>query len=406
MDILYERCCGLDVHKKTIVGCCITPTGKETKSFGTMTGDIRLLVTWLRMLNCSVVAMESTGVYWKPIYNLLELEEFDAHVINARSIKTVPGRKTDVKDAEWIAQVFRLGLVRSSFIPDRQQRENREIVRYRNSLVQERAREANRIHKILEGANIKLGAVVSDILGASSRSIIQGFIDGIEDPRFLAARAKGTLKNKRDDLERGLEGILGSHQRKMLRAQLDHVEFLDRKIEGLGEEIAERMRPFEKALDLIDTIPGIGRLTAEKIVAELGTNMERFPSADHLASWAGLCPGNNESAGVRKSGATTKGNNALRNALIEAALSVSRTKSSYLSSKYHRIAARRGKRRAAIAIAHTLLIVIYTMLKRAQPYRDLGMNHYEKQREARMVAKAVRSIESLGYEVAVKKIVA
>lgn len=399
MEVLHKFCCGLDVHKKTVVACCITPEGKETRSFGTMTDDIEKMLGWIKEKGCNIVAMESTGVFWKPIYNLLELENIQTLIVNAKHIKTVPGRKTDVKDAEWIAQLLRHGLIKGSYIPDREQREIRELVRYRNALVQERAREANRIQKVLEGANIKLASVVSDILGASSRAMIEGLIDGIGDPSLLAAKAQGTLKHKREQLEKGLKGVLGDRQRMLLRSQLDHVEFLSTKIQEISRQIEECMRPFDQALDLLDTIPGIGRQTAEKIIVEIGVDMTRFPSAAHLASWAGLSPGNNESAGKRLSGTTRKGNNALRTALVEAATTASRNKSSYLAARYHRIAARRGKKRAAVAVAHSILIAIYHMIKNNVPYQDLGVDHFERNREKRIVTRAVKNMEALGYEV-------
>lgn len=404
MQIVYQRCCGLDVHKKTVVACSLTPSGKEIRTFGTMTNDLRELVNWIKERKCSHVAMESTGVFWKPIFNLLEMEGIEATVFNAQHIKNVPGRKTDVKDAEWIAQLLRHGLVQGSFIPDRAQREIRELVRYRTSLIQERAREANRIQKILEGANIKLASVVSDILGAASTILLQGLIAGDTDPRNLAGKAGNRLKAGQDEIAQSLTGFLNLHQRNMLKNQLEHVRFLDRKIEDLNREVEERLRPFEQALELIDSIPGIGVQTAQKIVAELGVNMGRFPSAHHLASWAGLAPGNNESAGKRKSGSTRKGNTALRTALVEAAVTVARMKNTYFASQYHRLLLRRGKKRAIVAVAHSMLVAIYHMLRRSEPYRDLGVNYLDQRKEPRIVANAVKRLAALGYQVSLTKI--
>lgn len=404
MQIVYQRCCGLDVHKKTVVACSLTPSGKEIRTFGTMTNDLRELVNWIKERKCSHVAMESTGVFWKPIFNLLEMEGIEATVFNAQHIKNVPGRKTDVKDAEWIAQLLRHGLVQGSFIPDRAQREIRELVRYRTSLIQERAREANRIQKILEGANIKLASVVSDILGAASTVLLEGLIAGNTDPKRLASKTGNRLKAGHDEIAQSLTGFLNLHQRNMLKNQLEHVRFLDRKIEDLNREVEERLRPFEQALELIDSIPGIGVQTAQKIVAELGVNMGRFPSAHHLASWAGLAPGNNESAGKRKSGSTRKGNTALRTALVEAAVTVARMKNTYFASQYHRLLLRRGKKRAIVAVAHSMLVAIYHMLRRSEPYRDLGVNYLDQRKEPRIVANALKRLAALGYQVSLTKI--
>ncbi|MED4358187.1 IS110 family transposase, partial [Geobacillus stearothermophilus] len=279
MRVLYERCCGLDVHKQSITACALTPEGKEIRTFGTLTDDLEELVDWLKEKKVTHVAMESTGVYWKPVYNLLEAEPIEVLVVNAQHIKAVPGRKTDVKDAEWIADLLRHGLLKGSYIPHRAQRELRELVRYRRSLIEERARELNRIQKVLEGANIKLSSVVSDINGMSARLIIRALIEGKDDPAALAQLAKGRLKQKTEELRRALKGVMGPHQRMMLAEQWRHVEYLDEAIARLDREIEERTSPFHEALELIDTIPGVGRQSAEQIVAEIGTDMSRFPTA-------------------------------------------------------------------------------------------------------------------------------
>ncbi|EPZ43400.1 transposase IS116 [Alicyclobacillus acidoterrestris ATCC 49025] len=343
MDVVYERCCGLDVHKKMVVACALTPKGKDIRTFSTMTEDLLEMVDWLVEHECTHVAMESTASFWKPIYNLLESENFDVLVVNAKHMKNVPGRKTDVKDAEWIAGLLRHGLLQASYIPNREQRELRELIRYRRSLIDERSREVNRIQKVLEGANIKLSSVASNTLGKSGRAILEAMIHGEEDPKALSELAKGRLKSKKADLQKALHGLVGAHQRMMLAAQLRHIDYLDEEITRLDEEVKERMLPFEEELALVDTIPGVGRRTAEQLLAEIGTNMAQFPSAAHLCSWAGLAPGNNESAGKRKSGKTRKGNQKLRTALVEAARAAAITKQTYLSAQYHRIGARRGK---------------------------------------------------------------
>ncbi|MFD0872544.1 IS110 family transposase, partial [Paenibacillus residui] len=381
MQVVYPHCCGLDVHKKTVTACAITPKGKEIQTFSTMTDDLIQMADWIKSHHCTHVAMESTGVYWKPIFNLLELEELHIMVVNAQHIKAVPGRKTDVKDAEWIADLLRHGLLQGSFIPKREQRELRELVRYRRSLIDERSREVSRIQKVLEGANIKLSSVATDILGVSGRAMIEAMIEGVEDSRKLAELAKARLKNKKGDLERALRGLIGPHQKLMLETQLKHIDFLDEQIANLDEEVKERMLPFEEDLERLDTIPGVGRRTAEQLLAEIGTNVEeQFPSAAHLCSWAGMAPGNNESAGKRKSGRTRKGNKKLRATLVEAARSAARTKNTYLSAQYQRIASRRGANRAAVAVGHTILTIAYHLLTRKENYIELGADFYDQRR--------------------------
>jgi len=402
VEVVYTHCCGLDVHKKTVVACTITPEGKEICTFSTMTDDLISMVDWIKNKGCTHVAMESTGSFWKPIFNLLELEGIQAMVVNAKHIKNVPGRKTDVKDAEWIAGLLRHGLLQGSYIPSRDQRELRELIRYRRSLIEERAREINRIQKVLEGANIKLSSIASDILGKSGRAMIEAMIAGEQDPEILSELAQRRLKKKKADLQRALNGLIGPHQRLMLKTQLRHIDFLSDEIKRLDEEIKERMLPFDEDLELLDTIPGVGRRTAEQILAETGTNMDQFPSAAHLCSWAGLSPGNNESAGKRKSGRTRKGNQKLRSALVEAARAAARTKNTYLSSQYHRLAARRGANRAAVAVAHSILTIVYHMLKRKKPYIELGPTYYEERKRETIIKQSIKKLESLGYKVTVE----
>lgn len=401
MQVLCERCCGLDVHKKMVTACMITPEGKETRTFSTMTKDLLNLADWLAQHQVTHVAMESTGVFWKPVYNLLE-EDFTAMVVNAHHIKAVPGRKTDVKDAEWIADLLRHGLVRGSFIPDRSQRELRELVRYRRSLIQQRSQVVNRIQKVLEGANIKLSAVATDVVGASGRAMLEAMAGGIEDAKELAAMAKGSLRAKRPALEEALHGLMGDHQRMMLQSQLRHFDFLNKEIARLDEDVAERMRPFEEDTQRIAEIPGLGRRSVEQILAEIGLDMTRFPSAEHLASWARICPGNNESAGKRNNGRTGHANPWLRSTLVEAAWAASRTRDTYLSAQYHRIAARRGKKRAAVAVAHTILVIIYHMVRNQRCYRDLGGNYFDERHRLNIIRRAVLRIERLGYIVSLE----
>jgi len=396
METVYPRCCGLDVHKKMVTACVLTPDGQETRTFATMTADLLKLGDWLQERRVTHVAMESTGVYWKPVYNLLE-GEFSVLIVNAQHIKAVPGRKTDVKDAEWIADLLRHGLVRGSFIPDRAQRELREVTRYRRSLIQQRAQEITRIQKVLEGANIKLASVATDVVGVSGRAMLEAMISGEEDPKVLAEMAKGRLRNKQASLEQALDGLLQPHHRMVLSVQLSHLDFLDKLIARLSEDIAGRMGPYEETIQRLDTIPGMGRETAEEVVAEIGADMSRFPTSAHLASWARLSPGNNESAGKRKSGRTGHGNRWLRPALVQAAWAAVRTKNTYLASLYHRIAPRRGRKRAIIAVAHAILVAIYFMIRRNTVWHDLGENYWDNRHRDAVLHRALRRINSLGY---------
>ncbi len=399
MELVVERAAGLDVHKATVVATVHTPEGRETRTFETMTADLVALAGWLRERGVTHVAMESTGSYWQPIYNVLEAHELELLVVNAQHIKAVPGRKTDVKDAEWICDLLRHGLLRASFIPAKEQRERRELVRYRKTLIRERASEVNRIQKVLEGANIKLATVATDVLGASGRQMLEALLAGVEDPQALAGLAKGKLRRKQPELERALVGLVGEHQRFVLREQLGHIDELDARIARLSDELEARLRPFVAELVALDTIPGVSQHTAEVIVAEVGTDLHRFPSAAHLASWAGLCPGQHESAGKRLGGRTRKGNPWLRAALVEAAWAASRAKGTYLSAQYHRLAARRGAKRALVAVAHTLLVIIYHVLTTGEVYRELGADYFDRRNKEALARRLVKRLATLGYTV-------
>ncbi|TMV42905.1 IS110 family transposase [Paenibacillus mesophilus] len=399
MDVLIERACGLDVHKKNITACIVTPEGKEIRTFLTHTVYLLELIDWIKEHRCTHVAMESTGVFWKPIVNLLEAEDVEFLVVNAQHMKAVPGRKTDVKDSEWICDLLRHGLLKASYIPDRNQRELRELVRYRRSLIQERAREHNRVQKVLEGANIKLASVVSDIMGLSSRDMLEAMVNGETDPETLAGFARRTMKKKKEELELALRGNMSSHQPMLLKTMLTHVDFLTEQIAELDMEVAKRLSPFQQDLDRLDSIPGIARRTAEQILAEVGTDIgSRFPSAAHLCSWVGLVPGHNESAGKRKSSRTRKGNKYLRSALIEASHSI-RGSDNYLGAQYRRIAARKGKHRAAVAVAHSIMTIAYHLLTRQEDYKDLGVDYFEKRHQDSIVKQTVRKLENLGFTV-------
>jgi transposase len=403
MEALYERCCGLDVHKKTVVACLVTPgpgrrPKKEVRTFGTMTDDLLALADWLAAAGCTHVAMESTGVYWQPIWNLLE-GRFELLLVNAQHIKAVPGRKTDVRDCEWIADLLRHGLLRGSAVPERARRELRELTRYRTSLIRERAAEVNRLQKVLEGANIKLAAVATDIMGVSARRMLQALVAGETDATVLADLALGQLQKKHAELERALAGHFGPHQRYLVATMLAHIDYLDARLAELSAVIEEQMRPFQATIERLDTIPGIGRRIAEILVAELGTDLRRFPTAGHLASWAGLCPGNYESAGKQRTGRTRKGNPWLRWALIEAAQAGGRTRGSYLAALLRRLTARRGKKRALIAVAHSIVVSVYYLMTRAAPYADLGPDHFDRLHQRRTERRLVQRLESLGYDV-------
>jgi len=406
MEIVYERCCGLDVHKRTVVACLLVsgpagPPTKELRTFGTMTADLLALSDWLAAAGCTHVAMEATGAFWKPIYNLLE-DRFAVLVVNAAHIKAVPGRKTDVRDAEWIADLLRHGLLRASFIPERPQRELRELTRYRTTLIQERANEVNRLQKVLEGANIKLASVATDVLGKSGRDILEALVAGTTDAAALAQLARGRLREKLPQLEQALAGQFGPHQRFLIAQQLAHIDFLDASLERVSAEIGDRLRPFEPEVERLQTIPGVGRRTAEVLVAEIGIELTRFPSAGHLASWAGLCPGNDESAGKRRSGRTRKGSPWLRTALVEAAQAAARTKETYLAAQYRRLAARRGAKRAAVAVAHSLLVMVYALLTQHATYHELGGQYFDERDRQAVQRRLVHRLEALGYAVSLQ----
>ena len=403
MEILYKSCCGLDVHKKMIVACLrqtdeAGKVGKQVRTFSTTTSELLTLSDWLVEAGCTHVAMEATGVYWKPVYNILE-GQVELLVVNAQHIKAVPGRKTDVKDAEWIAELLQHGLLKASFIPPQSQRDLRDLTRYRTTLVRERARIVNRLQKVLEDANLKLAGVATDVMGVSGRAMLEALLAGQTDTGQLAELAKGRLRKKIPQLKEALTGRVREHHRFMLSEQLSHIDYLDEAIERLAAEMGERLRPFEEEIRLLDTIPGINRQTAEELIAEIGTDMSRLPDGHHLASWAGMCPGHNESGGKRKSGKTRKGNRWLRSTLVEAAHGAAHTKHTYLASQYHRLVGRRGKKRALVAVGHSLLVISHYVLKRRQAYYDLGSNYFEELHRQRMERNLVKRLENLGYKV-------
>ena len=401
LDVLHDRCCGLDLHKRSVTACRIVPgadghPAQEVRTFGTMTAELLALGDWLADGGVTHIAMESTGVYWKPVWNLFE-DHFELLLVNAAHVKVVPGRKRDVGDAAWLAELLRHGLLAPSFVPDRPARELRELTRYRSSLVRDRTAEVNRLQKTLEGANIKLASVVSDVTGVSARAMLGELVAGAEDATALAALAVGQLRRKRTELEHALTGRMSAHQRFMLAQHLALIDVLDEQIAAVGSEIAARLRPFEAELAILDSIPGIGRWSAEVILAEIGPDMGRFPDEGHLASWAGMCPGHDESAGKRRSGRTRKGNPWLRVTLTEAAYAAGRSKDPYLSGRYGRLIGRKGRKKTAIAVGRTILELCHTLLCRGQLYDP----HQPRPEAAPPSAEArlIRQLEKLGHRV-------
>ena len=403
MNVVYARCCGLDVHQKSVVACILLtdPDGtvhREVATFGTMTADLLALNDWLNMRQVAQVAMESTGVYWRPVFNLLEAEH-EIILVNAQHMKAVPGRKTDVKDAEWLADLLRHGLLQASFIPPAPVRDLRELTRYRQTLVHARTQEVNRLHKVLETANLKLGAVATDVLGKSGREMLEAILAGEERPELLAELARGRLRAKLPQLRQALEGRVQTQHRVLLRHVLAHIDFIEQELQQLTQEIETALTPMTEAIALLETIPCIGHTTAVAIIAEIGADMSRFPSAKHLASWAGVCPGNRQSAGKRLGGRTTNGNPWLRAVLGEVTWSLAHTSSSYLAVQYHRFARRMGKHKALMAVSHSLLVIIYHMLARRRAYTDLGPGYFDALENGRLQRHYVRRLEQLGFAV-------
>jgi transposase len=404
MDVIYECVCGLDVHSGSVQACVRRmrqgQVHQEVRSFGTMTRDLLALADWLAAEGVTHVAMESTGVYWKPVYNLLE-GRFTLLLVNARHVKNVPGRKTDVKDCQWLAQLLQCGLLQPSFVPDQPQRELRDLTRHRAQLTAQRGAVVNRIHKTLEDANVKLGLVASDILGTSGRDMLRALIAGKQTPEQMADLARLKMRRKIPELRLALQGRVSDHHRFVLAELLDQVEDLERRIERFNQRIEEISGPFAQAIQAVMELPGFDRRAAQNVVAEIGKDMSRFPTDRHLPSWAGMCPGSHESAGKRKSGKTNKGSRWLRATLVQAAWAASHTKNSYFRAQYYRLAGRRGKKRALVAVGHSLLTVIYHVLKAQKPYHDLGPNYFDSLDTKRLARHYVRRLQSLGYAVQV-----
>lgn len=405
MDKVYDICCGIDVHKKLIVACLRNGNKNAIREFGATTRELLSLADWLKKSDCKMIAMESTASYWKPLYNILESSGLNAMVVNAHHMKAVPGRKTDVKDAEWIADLLQHGLLQASYIPDKDQRELRELVRYRKSLTGERSRELNRLQKMLEGANIKLSGTVRDINGKSARNLLEYLITGerFDEAKFDEMYSKKViahnLKASKEQIIDDLNGVMSPLQRRMMKELLVHLDELNAHIKNLDDEIDNFMKPEEKkASEAIQSIPGIGNTSAQAVVSVIGTNMNRFPTDSHIASWAGLCPGDHESAKKRKSGKTRKGNALLRSTLVTCAHSAVRNKQSYFYAQFMRISAHRGKKRAYVAVAHSMLIAIYHILKDGMVFKDLGADYYNQFNKERKINAYLKKLKALGWE--------
>ena len=407
MEAIYQSVAGLDVHQKVIVACRRRlidnrQAESEVEKFGTSTRELKRLAEWLKQWGVTRVAMESTGVLWQPVWNIL-CDEFTLILVNAQHLKKVPGRKTDVSDAEWIAQCLQCGLLRGSFVPSEQIRQWRDLTRQRTKLLDQRTSIINRIHKTLEGCNIKLSTVASDVMGVSGRAMLKAMSEGEEDAEKLARLARGRLKRKYDELVESLEGRVSEHHQWLLKHMLKQVEFLNEEIDAYDRRIKEMMHPFEETLERLDTIDGVGRRIAEVMLSEMGPEMGQFPDSESVSKWAGMCPGNNESGGKRKSGRTAKGNKWLRRALVEAAYAASRKKDSYLAAQFVRLS-RGGKKRAAVAVGHTILVAAYHMLKEEVDYKDLGGDYFQKRNQERTTRRLVKQLEEFGYQVELKRL--
>lgn len=403
MEVIYRRCSGLDVHKGSISVCVLLVTEegpkKQTRRFGTMTTDLLELRHWLQQLGVTHVAMESTGVYWKPVWNLLE-GHFELLLVNAQHIKQVPGRKTDTRDCEWIADLLQHGLLRGSYVPQQEQRDLRDLTRYRVRLSEDKVRLANRIQKVLEDANIKLASVATDILGVSGRAMLQAIVAGEDNAQELAQLARKGLRKKLPQLRLALQGRIRDHHRFLLRQLLEELTSTEQKISQLEQRIQAQMRPYQHVISLWTSMPGIRETTAWSLVAEIGTDPQQFPAGSNLASWAGMCPGNNESAGKRKSGKTRKGNRWLRRALNQAAWAAVHTKNTYFAARYRRLAAKRGSKRAIVAVGHKILVLAHYLLQHNCPFREPGADYYQRLRAPSLSQSLVRRLQRLGYQVA------
>lgn len=402
MDVIYRVCCGIDVHKNKLVAC-LKIKGKKNviKEYSGQTEDIKLMANWLKENNCEKIAMESTASYWKPLVNIFEIMNLKYTIINARDYKNVPGKKTDIMDAEWIADLLQHGILKDSFIPTRQQRELREATRYRKSLTEERARELNRLQKMLEGANIKITTVLSDVMGVTSRNLLEYVLENEDEITEEKAKELVVTKihAKLEDVVKAMNGIITPFQKIMIKEVIEHIDEISKRIINMDKLIDEYMVEYEENKKKIEKIPGIGKRSSEIILAEIGQDMSRFPTSAHISSWTGICPGNNESAGKRRNGRTRKGNKILKSTLVECAQSAIRKKDSFLYAQYQRISMRKGKKRAIVAVAHTMLIAIYHMINENKEYKDLGSDFYNKFNKEKKANAYIKKLKELGYNI-------
>jgi transposase len=413
MDVVVERCAGVDIGKDEVVACVRVPRSngkgrhKETRTFSSFTGQLEAMADWFAAEGVTEVVMEATGSYWKPVWYVLEERGVELKLVNARHVKMVPGRKTDVADAEWLAELLEHGLLRSSFVPPVAIRELRDLTRYRKRLIQEHTSECQRVQKHLEDAGIKLDSVASEVLGVSGRAMLRALIDGERDPEVLAELAKGVLRKKIPELREALQGRFRDHHALMIRMCLDHAEYLEARIAELDEQVDRVMAPFAEARDHLDTITGVGKRAAECIIAEIGVDMTQFPTAAHLASWAGVCPGNNITGGKRRSGKTTKGNPWLGEILNQSAWSAARSRDTYLSSQFWRLARRIGKKKAAVAVGHSILVICWHLLTNNADYDDLGGDYFTRRRDSdKRRDNLIRQLHDLGYGVSLTRVAA
>ena len=403
MDIIIKRGCGLDVHKETVVACVMGEgIKKEIKTFGTFTRELEELKSWLKELGITHIALESTGIYWKPIYNILE-DGFEILLVNARHIKNVPGRKTDVCDSEWICKLLRNGLLQGSFIPPKDIRELRDLTRYRRKLIENISSERNRIEKVLQDGNIKLSSVISDNFGVNGKKIIKELIKDEPEIEEIVKGIKGKLKGKKNLIKDALEGQIDRHRKFMIKASLEHINSLENLIKEIDNEIDKKLEKYREEYELLQGIPGVKEIGSATIIAEIGVNMEKFPKQEHLSSWAGMSPGNNESAGKKKATNTTHGNKALKRILIESAWAAAKTKNTYLRSKYDSLIGRRGKKRALVAVGHKILIACYHILKNKMEYKELGRDHLDNRKKDKLAKRYVKRLSELGFDMEIKK---
>lgn len=401
MNVIYKNCCGIDVHKMKLVACLKKGNRQEIKEFSAQTKDIKEMSDWLLENKCEMIAMESTASYWKPLVNIFETKGLDFIIINAKEYKNVPGRKTDVADSEWIADLLKHGLLKASYIPTRDQRELREATRYRKSITEERARALNRLQKMLEGANIKITSILAEVTGKTCMTLIEYVLENENDITIDVANelVKTKINATIEEVVDAMEGIITPFQKIMMKEVIKHINELTARIKDMNKIIEEYMQEYESNLKKLQNIPGIGKITAQIILAEIGQDMSRFPTESHISSWSGVSPGNNESAGKRRSGKTRKGNKILKSTLAQCAKAASKNKESFFSAQYQRITVRRGKNRATLAVAHSMLVAIYYIIKDDKEFVDLGSDFYNQFNTEKKINSYLKKLKELGYDI-------